>query len=62
MTEERLERDIEETAQALAVEGLVMSREERDNLRKVGRGELTYSELVALHMNRARAFAATDDA
>ena len=60
MTEEQLERNIEETAGALAVEGLIMSQEERDNLRKVGRGELTYGELVAVYANRARAFAAPD--
>ena len=60
MTEEQLERNIEETAGALAVEGLIMSQEERDNLRKVGRGELTYGELVAVYAGRARAFAASD--
>ena len=60
MTEEQLERNIEETAGALAVEGLIMSREERDNLRKVGRGELSYNELVAVYVNRARAFATPD--
>ena len=59
MTELQMERVIEETASALAVEGLVMSREERENLRRVARGELAYSDLVNLYAGRARQLGAS---
>ena len=54
MTEAQMERTIEETASALAVEGLIMSDEERDNLRKVARKELSYSDLVKSYADDAR--------
>ena len=53
MTEIQMEKAIRETASALAVEGLVMSQEERENLRRVARNEITYSDLVALYASRA---------
>ena len=54
MTEAQMEKAIEETASALAVEGLVMTPEERKNLQKVSRKELTYSDLIELYTTRAR--------
>ena len=54
MTEAQMEKVIKETASALAVEGLVMTDEERENLRRVARKELTYQDLVALYTDRAR--------
>lgn len=54
MTEAQMEKVIKETASALAVEGLVMTDEERENLRRVARKELTYQDLVSLYTDRAR--------
>ena len=54
MTEAQMERVIKETASALAVEGLVMTPEERRNLQRVSRKELTYADLVELYTSRAR--------
>lgn len=54
MTDVQMEKTIKETASALAVEGLVMTDEERENLKKVARKELTYDDLATLYINRAK--------
>lgn len=59
MTEAQMEKVIKETASALAVEGLVMTDEERENLKRIARKELTYQDLVALYVDRARQLGAT---
>lgn len=41
-----MENIIEEVEHSLAVEHMTMTDDERENLRKVGRGELTYRDLV----------------
>ncbi len=42
-----MERVIEEVEHSLAVEHMTMTEAEKDNLRKVGRGEMTYRDLIA---------------
>lgn len=54
MTDVQMEKAIKETASALAVEGLVMTDEERENLKKIARKELTYDDLATLYVNRAK--------
>ncbi|MBQ9022011.1 MAG: hypothetical protein IJ113_08400 [Eggerthellaceae bacterium] len=58
MTETQMEKVIKETASALAVEGLIMTLEERENLQRVSRQELTYSDLIEMYAARARRFGA----
>jgi predicted CopG family antitoxin len=48
-----MEKHINEAASSLEVEGLTMTDEERENLRRVGRGESSFSDLVALYVARA---------
>lgn len=54
MTERQMEIHIEEVASSLAVEGLHMTEREKENLRKVGRGELTFSDLIAQYVEEAK--------
>ena len=56
-----MEKVIEETASALAVEGLVMTDEERENLKRVARKELSYQDLVAIYTDRAKQLGAAYD-
>ncbi len=58
MTSVEIENIIEEVEHSLAVEHMIMTDEEKENLRKVGRGELTYRDLVEQYALRARKLAA----
>ena len=61
MTAQQMEIHINEAASALEVEGLHMTEEERENLRKVGRGEITFSDLIAQYVAEAKALGAKYD-
>lgn len=55
MTSREMEKHINEAASSLEVEGLIMTEEERENLRKVGREEITFTDLVAKYVARGNA-------
>ncbi|MBQ9955694.1 MAG: hypothetical protein IJO87_09780 [Eggerthellaceae bacterium] len=54
MTEKQIERHIAEAASSLAVEGLVMTDAEKDNIRAAFRGERTFEDLIAQYVAEAR--------
>ena len=54
MTSADMENVIEEVDHSLAVEHMTMTDEEKENLRKVGRGELTYRELIDQYVVHAK--------
>ncbi|BAK44785.1 hypothetical protein [Eggerthella sp. YY7918] len=54
MTEQQMNEYIEEAASSLAVEGMIMTDNEKENLRKIGRGELTFSELINRYIAEAK--------
>lgn len=58
MTAVEMESIIEEVEHSLAVEHMTMTEEEKENLRRVGRGELTYRELIDQYVVRAKKLAA----
>lgn len=58
MTSTEMENIIEEVEHSLAVERMTMTDEEKENLRKVGRGELTYRELKDIYVAKAKRLAA----
>lgn len=58
MTSQEMENIIEEVEHSLAVEHMTMTDEERENLRKVGRGEMTYRDLVNQYVTAAKQLAA----
>ncbi len=58
MTSAEMESIIEEVEHSLAVEHMTMTEEEKENLRRVGRGELTYRELIDQYAARAKKLAA----
>lgn len=60
MTAQEMESIINEVEHSLAVEHLTMSDEEKENLRRVGRGELSFQELIALYVEDARKTAASN--
>lgn len=59
MTSQEMESIIEEVEHSLAVEHMTMTEEEKENLRRVGRGELTYRELIDQYVVRAKRLAAS---
>ncbi len=59
MTSQEMENIIDEVEHSLAVEHMAMTEEEKENLRKVGRGELTYRELVNQYVLAAKQLAAS---
>lgn len=59
MTEERMESIIKEVEHSLAVEHMTMTDDEKENLRKVGRGEMTYRQLKDMYIAKARKLAAS---
>lgn len=59
MTSQEMENIIDEVEHSLAVEHMAMTEEEKENLRKVGRGELTYRELVNQYVFAAKQLAAS---
>lgn len=64
MTAFEMEDIISEVAHSLAVEYLRMTDGEKENLRRVGRGEVTYDDLIARYVAEGREMAAstpTDD-
>ena len=46
MTPAKMEAIIEEVEHSLAVEHMTMTEAEKENLRKVGREEITYRDLI----------------
>lgn len=54
MTSAEMENIIEEVEHSLAVEHMTMTEEEKENLRKVGRGEITYRELIDQYVAQAK--------
>lgn len=58
MTSTEMEDIIEEVEHSLAVEHMTMTEEEKENLRRVGRGELTYRDLIDQYVVRAKKLAA----
>ena len=54
MTEQQMNKYIEEAASSLAVEGMIMTDNEKENLRKIGRGELTFPELINSYIAEAK--------
>ena len=59
MTSQEMENIIDEVEHSLAVEHMAMTEEEKENLRKVGRGELTYRELVNQYVLAEKQLAAS---
>lgn len=59
MTSQEMENIIEEVEHSPAVEHMTMTDEERENLRKVGRGEMTYRDLVNQYVTAAKQLAAS---
>lgn len=53
-----MENIIDEVEHSLAVEHMTMTDEEKENLRKVGRGELTYRQLKDFYVAKAKKLAA----
>lgn len=54
-----MENIIGEVEHSLAVEHMTMTETEKENLRKIGRGELTYRDLVAQYVADAKRLAAS---
>lgn len=59
MTSAEMEEIIEEVEHSLSVEHMTMTEEEKENLRKVGRGEMTYRQLKDMYIAKARKLAAS---
>jgi hypothetical protein len=59
MTSAEMENIIEEVEHSLAVEHMTMTDAEKENLRRVGRGELTYKELINIYVSNAKKLAAS---
>lgn len=59
MTSAEMESIIEEVEHSLAVEHMTMTDEEKENLRRVGRGEMTYRDLVNQYVAAAKQLAAS---
>ena len=54
MTDQQMEIHIKEASSSLEVEGLRMTETEKENIRKVGRGELSFSDLIAQYVAQAK--------
>ncbi|MEG0681910.1 MAG: Fic family protein [Raoultibacter sp.] len=54
MTAQEMENIIAEVEHSLAVEHMAMTSEEKENLRRVGRGELSFQELIAQYVDVAK--------
>lgn len=52
MTEEEIEKGIGYVAATMAMEGLTVTEEEKENMRKVGRGELTTEEVNRMYLEK----------
>ncbi len=59
MTSAEMEDIIKEVEHSLAVEHMRMSDAEKENLRRVGRGELTYRDLIGEYVADAKRLAAS---
>ena len=57
MTTKEIDSIIDEVEHSLAVEHLYMTDEEKDNLRRVGAGELTFDQLIASYVSQGQALA-----
>lgn len=55
----KIEDIIEEVEHSFAMEHMVMTEEEKENLRKVGRGEMSHRELVDRYVTEAKRKAAS---
>jgi hypothetical protein len=54
MKPQEMELHSEEAASSLAVEGMTMTELEKENLRKVGRGEISFAELCEEYIAEAK--------
>jgi len=54
MNAAEMENIISEVEHSLAVEGLTMTDGEKENLRRIGRGEVTYDDLIAQYTTEGR--------
>lgn len=50
-----IEKDIESVACTMAIEGMMLSEEEKESLRKILRGEITFEEHIKNIVIRAKA-------
>ena len=57
MTSQEVDDLIDDVEHSLAVEHMPMTEAEKENLRKVGRGEMTYRDLVNQYVSAARELA-----
>lgn len=60
MTAQEMENIITEVEHSLAVEHMTMTDEEKENLRRVGRGEISFQELIAQYVDDAKKIAASN--
>lgn len=60
MTTQEMESIIAEVEHSLAVERMTMTEKEKENLRRVGRGELSFQELIAQYVDDAQRIAASN--
>lgn len=60
MTSQEMEKIITEVEHSLAVEHMTMTDEEKENLRQVGRGEISFQELIAQYVNDAKKIAVSN--
>ena len=60
MTSEQMENIVKEVEHSLATERMIMTESEKENLRRVGRGELTYDELIDKYVADAKRSAASN--
>lgn len=60
MTAQEMENIITEVEHSLAVEHMTMTEEEKENLRRVGRGEISFQELIAQYVDDAKKIAASN--
>lgn len=60
MTAQEMENIITEVEHSLAVEHMTMTDNEKENLRRVGRGELSFQELIAQYVEDAKKIAASN--
>lgn len=59
MSERRMEEIIAEVEHSLAVEHMTMSMTEKENLRRIGRDELSFDDLIAQYVANAHRLAAS---
>lgn len=59
LTTEQIESNIREVAASFAIEGIKLTEENKENMRRIGRGEATGDEVVAEILKKYKAENAT---